>query len=101
MNNPFEKKDNTALIISVAIGSIAAGAVTWLFMTERGSVVRDQISAQLDKLSDLFKTKAVEEVEEEHVPNYAHRKPKAPKTDREALLRNEILHEPSAGAATE
>jgi gas vesicle protein len=100
MNNPFEKKDNTALIVSVAIGSIAAGAATWLFMTERGSVVRDQISTQLDKLSALFKNKAVEEVTEEHAPQYTHRKAKAPKTDREALHKDEILHEPNTGAAT-
>ena len=101
MKNPFEKRDHTALIASVAIGSIAAGAATWLFTTERGAIVREQLAVQFEKLSNLFKSTSLEEVVEEHIPQYTHKRPKAPKTDREALLHNEILHEPEAGAATE
>ena len=37
MKNPFEKKDNTTLVIAVAAGALTAGAFAYLFLTESGT----------------------------------------------------------------
>jgi hypothetical protein len=37
MKNPFVKEDNNSLVIAaVAIGAIAAGAITYLYATKKG-----------------------------------------------------------------
>ena len=39
MKNPFQKEDNTgALIAYIAIGALAAGAVTYLYLKKRSAL---------------------------------------------------------------
>ncbi|GAB3917744.1 YtxH domain-containing protein [Mucilaginibacter boryungensis] len=92
MKNLFKQKNNNVLITSIVIGSVAAAAVTYLLLTESGATVRDQLAKQVDRLRDLI-TGAEKEPEETAV-DYMHKKPKAPKTDREALLKHEIIGAP-------
>lgn len=81
MKNPFEKKsDNTVLIASIAIGSVAAGAAAYLFSTEKGASIRRKIA---DVVTGWF-TKA-EEVVEDHTA-YLKKPMKARKTDLHEIL---------------
>lgn len=47
MKNPFEKQDNSAFIATVLIGSIAAGAIAYLYLTQSGSHARGGIKRKL------------------------------------------------------
>ncbi len=84
MKNPFKKKNNTLLIAGIAIGA-AAASLAYLFLTESGTAVRQQFAG-------LFGREQENENEEQDPQAYMHHPGKAPKTDREALLKNEILH---------
>jgi len=89
MKNPFKKKDNTLLIAGIAIGA-AAASLAYLFLTESGSAVRQQFAGLFGRERD--------ELDEEQDPQaYMHHPGKAPKTDREALLKHEILHNTDEG----
>ena len=83
MKNPFKKKDNTLLIAGIAIGA-AAASLAYLFLTESGTAVRQQLAGFFESEED--------EDEEQDPQAYMHHPGKAPKTDREALLKNELLH---------
>ena len=83
MKNPFKKKNNTLLIAGIAIGA-AAASLAYLFLTESGTVVRQQLAGYFGQ---------DESDDEEQDPQAYMRHPgKAPKTDREALLKHELLH---------
>ncbi|MFD0750537.1 hypothetical protein ACFQZS_10310 [Mucilaginibacter calamicampi] len=84
MKNPFKKKSNTLLIAGIAIGA-AAASLAYLFLTESGTAVRQQLAGYFDRDVD-------ESDEDEDPQDYLHHTAKAPKTDREALLRHEVLH---------
>lgn len=56
MKNPFEKQNNTGLIAAILLGSVAAAAAAYLFMTEDGADVRGKAKK---KLKALAKDKAV------------------------------------------
>jgi hypothetical protein len=47
MKNPFEKDSHTTLIVAVAIVSIAAGAVAFLFLTETGNDTRKSLKKKI------------------------------------------------------
>ena len=54
MKNPFKKEDNTGLIVAVAIGVVATGVLTYLFLTESGSEVIRSVKHKLkDEAKDL------------------------------------------------
>jgi len=55
MKNPFEKKDNTTLVIAIAAGALTAGAFAYLFLTESGSNTWNSIE---HKLKDTAKNLA-------------------------------------------
>ncbi len=59
MKNPFKKKDNTAIIAAVAVASLAAGAVAYLFLTDNGSDLR---SGWKKKIKDIAKDAAVDAI---------------------------------------
>ena len=84
MKNPFKKKNNTLLIAGIAIGA-AAASLAYLFLTESGTAVRQQ-------LAGYFGKDEADNSEAEDPQAYMHHPGKAPKTDREALLKNELLH---------
>jgi len=84
MKNPFKKKSNTLLIAGIAIGA-AAASLAYLFLTESGTAVRQQ-------LAGYFGQEEEESDEEQDPQAYMHHPGKAPKTDREALLKHELLH---------
>ncbi len=91
MKNPFEKNDHRILIGGVIAGSVIAGAAAYLFLTETGTSVRRQVANRLERLKQSFFGRVEPIVGE--VPEYLKKPHKAPKTDREALEKNEILHE--------
>jgi len=88
MKNPFKKKDNTLLIAGIAIGA-AAASLAYLFLTESGTAVRQQLAGYFGKDGN--------EDENEDPQAYLHHPAKAPKTDREALLKHEVLHNTDNG----
>lgn len=94
MKNPFEKKDNTALVAGIAIGAVAAGAAAYLILTEKGSGIRKRIADEVGNLVNKFLGGA-EEADEQ--PGYDFRQQhtaKTPKTDRAALVKDEVLSHP-------
>ncbi|MEO3407590.1 YtxH domain-containing protein [Mucilaginibacter sp. CAU 1740] len=99
MKNPFEKNDHKVLIAGIVIGSLAAGAAAYLFLTETGKEVRGQLSGHFNRLRDTFLGHEPEAATADETPSYLQHKNKAPKTDREALKNNEILHQAQPGSA--
>ncbi|AMR33440.1 hypothetical protein A0256_19455 [Mucilaginibacter sp. PAMC 26640] len=93
MKNPFVKQDNTLLIAGIAIGAVAAGAVTYILLSDKGEGIRKKISDGFGNLVAKFLGGAKEEEEQ---AGYDFRKttPKSPKTDRGALLKDEVLSHP-------
>lgn len=92
MRNPFEKDDHSALIAGLVIGSVAAGAAAYLFLTENGGSIRRKIGDQLLALRKSFMAEP-EEAPIDHSMDYMHPKKKAPKTDRDFLLHHDIIEE--------
>ena len=95
MKNPFEKNDHKVLIAGIVIGSLAAGAAAYLFLTETGSQVRRQLTGHLGRLRDTLIGGQPEDETAEETPAYLQQKGKAPETDREKLKKDEII--PEAG----
>ena len=58
MKNPFEKEDNTALIVALAAGALVAGALAYLYLTESGNEtiesVKHKIKEQAKDLASGF-----------------------------------------------
>ena len=92
MKNPFEKNDHRILIGGAIAGSVIAGAAAYLFLTETGSAVRRQVAGSLDRMKESIFGRRAEPIVEE-APEYLQKPHKAPKTNREALKKSEILHE--------
>jgi gas vesicle protein len=90
MKNPFEKNDHKVLIAGIIIGSVAAGAAAYLFLTETGSSVRQEIAGHFGRIRDAFMGNEPELVVD-HEPEYLQHPKKKAKTDREALLKHVIL----------
>lgn len=54
MKNPFEKKDNSAVIFAVGITAVALGALAYLFLTDQGKETKEAVKHQFkDKAKDL------------------------------------------------
>lgn len=92
MKNSFEKNDHRILIGGVIAGSVIAGAAAYLFLTETGSSVRREVANRLDRMKQSIFGHGAEPIVEA-VPEYLQKPHKAPKTNREALKKNEISHE--------
>ncbi|MDN3583950.1 hypothetical protein [Mucilaginibacter flavus] len=60
MKNPFVKQDHTLLIASIAIGALAASAITYLYLTDSGAEAREEIKKTIKK---QFKKTAAEVIE--------------------------------------
>ena len=97
MKNPFERNDHRILIGGAIAGSVIAGAAIYLFLTETGTSVRRQVSDRLSRMKEsIFGNGSQPMVEA--TPEYLQKPRKASKTDREALKKNEILHEQNPGS---
>jgi hypothetical protein len=90
MKNPFEKNDHKVLIAGVIIGSVAAGAAAYLFLTRSGAAVREEIVGHFNRVLAAF-SGSDDQSAEDHAKDYLQHPVKKPKTDREALLKHEIL----------
>jgi len=80
MKNPFEKDDHRLLIAGIIVGSVVAGAAAYLFLTETGSTVRQQLAGHLSRMKQSFLGGGSEPPAEEE-PEYLKKPHKAPKTD--------------------
>ena len=96
MKNPFERRDNTVLVASVVVGSVAVGAAAYFLLSEAGTSVRERLSNQFSRVCNLFGG-----TQEAAYPqaSYVHKRKKAPKTDRDAL--HEIVNAPDNNEVTE
>jgi hypothetical protein len=93
MKNPFEKNDHKVLIAGIIIGSAVAGAVAYLFLTETGTTVRQELTGHINRIRDAVMGVDPAPQEEEHATDYLHNEhPKKPKTDREALKKHEVIN---------
>jgi len=96
MKNPFQKEDNTGIIVAAVVGAVAAGAAAYLLFTESGSSVREKIADQFNSLRNSISGsnsgEDASQQEHHHDQSYMQEPHKAPKTDREKLLKHEILH---------
>jgi gas vesicle protein len=90
MKNPFEKNDHKVLITGIIIGSVAAGTAAYLFLTETGTLVRQQLAGHFKRMRDTFIGSEPKPDADHHI-DYLQHKTKKTKTDREALLKHEIL----------
>ena len=59
MRNPFKKVHKTTLIVAAAIVSAAAGAIAFLFLTEKGNDTRRNLKK---KIRSIAKDAAVDAV---------------------------------------
>jgi gas vesicle protein len=57
MKNPFKKSDPTAIIAGVAIASIAAGALAYLFLSESGGETRKSLKKKIEEIAKDAVTK--------------------------------------------
>jgi gas vesicle protein len=91
MENPFNKKENTALIVGVIAGAVVAGAVAYLFLTDTGTQVRQKLSGHLERVIAAITGRETEEPADDPAQDYLNHPKKHPKTDREKLLKHEAL----------
>jgi gas vesicle protein len=90
VKNPFEKNDHKALVAGIIIGSVAAGAAAYLFLTVTGTSVRKELAGHFSRMRDAF-IGGEPEPSEDHAKDYLQHKGKKPKTDRLAVLKHEII----------
>jgi gas vesicle protein len=57
MKNPFKKSDPAAIIAGVAIASIAAGALAYLFLSESGDETRKSLKKKIEDIANDVVTK--------------------------------------------
>jgi gas vesicle protein len=51
MRNPFKKDNHTALIGAIVIGTVAAGAIAFLFLTELGDDTRKSLKKKIKSIA--------------------------------------------------
>jgi gas vesicle protein len=51
MKNPFKKSDHTVLIAGIAIASVAAGALAYLFLSESGEETRKNLKKKITQIA--------------------------------------------------
>jgi len=96
MKNPFEKNDHKVLIAGIVIGSVLVGAAAYLFLTETGAQVRQQLTGHVDRMRDAFLGTQPEEEAAPAEPEPLLHKGKAPKTNKEKVAKDELVPDPAA-----
>jgi gas vesicle protein len=51
MKNPFKKSDHTVIIAGIAIASVAAGALAYLFLSESGEETRKSLKKKIKEIA--------------------------------------------------
>lgn len=51
MKNPFEKDNHTTLIVAAVIVSIAASAIAFLFLTDKGNDARKSLKKRIKSIA--------------------------------------------------
>ncbi|MBB6131109.1 YtxH domain-containing protein [Mucilaginibacter lappiensis] len=64
MKNPFKKNDHTVLIAGIAIASVAAGALAYLYLSESGNKTRKGLKK---KVKEIAKNAAAEVIQKKAI----------------------------------
>ena len=67
MKNPFEKNDHKVLIGGIILGTALAGTAAYLFLTETGASVRQELVGHFSRLRDTFVGGEAEPVSDQQV----------------------------------
>jgi gas vesicle protein len=59
MRNPFKKDNHVALIGAIVIGTVAAGAIAFLFLTELGNDTRRSLKKKIKSIAKDAATDAI------------------------------------------
>ncbi len=51
MKNPFERQNHTILFATIAVSTLAAGAIAFLFLTEKGGDTRKSLKKKIKKIA--------------------------------------------------
>jgi len=51
MKNPFKKSDRTVILAGIAIASIAAGALAYLYLSESGNETRKSFKKKIKQIA--------------------------------------------------
>lgn len=88
MKNSFQKNDHKLLIAGIAVGTVAIGATAYLLLTETGAELRERVTNQFN----TWFGRQQQEAAVPETPAYMQHKGARPKTDREHLIKGDILH---------
>ena len=59
MKNPFNKEDHTKLVVAIAIAGLTAGAIAFLYLTDKGKDARKGLRK---KIKSIAKDAAVDAI---------------------------------------
>ncbi len=100
MTSPFRKRKYTTLGAGLVLGTVAAGVAGYLFYSKNKPEVRNMLAGKIDQLRLKFFPQQQPAEADNHTSDYMeHHHTKAPKTDREKLLKGEILDAGHSDAA--
>ncbi|MFA6083528.1 hypothetical protein [Mucilaginibacter sp.] len=51
MKNPFERQNHTLLFAAIAVTTLAAGAIAFLFLTEKGEDTHKSLKKKIKKIA--------------------------------------------------
>jgi gas vesicle protein len=60
MKNPLKKSDHTVLIAGIAIASVAAGALAYLFLSESGNETRKSLKKKIKEIAKNAATDVIQ-----------------------------------------
>jgi gas vesicle protein len=59
MKNPFNKEDHTVIFVIIGLTAVAAGAVAYLYLTEKGEDTRKSLKKKVREIAKDAAVKAI------------------------------------------